>query len=64
MPELYFILELVPSLPKKTHKGRGSEEDGRSREARRGLIIKKEQIGASGAPGSILIDSERGVSTF
>lgn len=25
---------------------------------------KREQIGASGAPGSILIDSERGVSTF
>lgn len=40
------------------------EVDETERRVGGGLFIKKEQIGASGAPGSILIDLERGVSTF
>lgn len=68
MPEFSVISEPVSfTLQKNKFRAGGSQRprvDGAGRRGGGGLIIKKEQIGASGAPGSILIDSERGVSTF
>lgn len=68
MPEFSVILEPVSfALQQNPFHAGGSERprvDGAGSRGGGGLIIKTEQIAASGAPGSILIDSERGVSTF
>lgn len=51
MPEFYFMFHSKKKISGKGRRGGRADH-------------QTEQIGASGAPGSILIDSERGVPTF
>lgn len=60
----YLTLEPVSFALQKNKKQISCCRVGARPEGEEVRSSKKEQIGASGAPGSILIDSERGVSTF
>lgn len=63
--EFYVILQpLQKKIKFMSGSGAHPTVDKTGRRVGGGVFIKKEPIGASGAPGSILIDLERSESTF